>query len=75
MLVLAIFTVISGHAQESGQEHPLSTKAEQSLREKVRLRQYPGGRDEENLKVQLQLPQFQQKEEIVEEESEYGQSE
>jgi hypothetical protein len=38
-------------------QNPLMSPEEQEIQQRARKRNYPGGHDEENLKVQPQLPQ------------------
>jgi hypothetical protein len=44
-----------GWAADSDQTHALMTTEEQEIHERAKKRIYPGGRDEEPLKVQAQL--------------------
>lgn len=53
-LLTGLFGVVA-HAESSN--HPLMTPEEQEIQTRARKKLYPGGRDEEPLKVQEQLPQ------------------
>lgn len=48
-------------AAEAVQTHALMTPQEQEIRTRSKKRLYPGGKDEESLKVQSQLPQTSRK--------------
>lgn len=43
-------------AESTGQTHALMTPQEQEIRMRAKKRLYSGGKDEESLKVQAQLP-------------------
>lgn len=56
MLTFLLTSLISYAAPPSEvASNPLMTPEEQEVQKKARKRNYPGGRDEENLKVQTQL--------------------
>jgi len=59
LILFSIFMVIfsgSVFAQGDVGEHVLMTAQEQQIHNIAKKRLYPGGRDEESLKVQSQLP-------------------
>jgi hypothetical protein len=53
-LLVGLFSLVA-HAESSN--HPLMTSEEQEIQARARKKLYPGGRDEEPLKVQEQLAQ------------------
>lgn len=59
-LLFAVFLTLSSFAAlaaDAPQTHALMTDEEQEIRERAKKRLYPGGRDEDSLKVQSQLAQ------------------
>jgi hypothetical protein len=52
---------ISSLARAEASNHPLMSPEEQEIQTRARKKLYPGGRDEEPLKVQEQLPQANRK--------------
>lgn len=59
--LLFAFLMMSFMARAESSNHPLMTPEEQEIQVRARKRLYPGGRDEEPLKVQEQLPQANRK--------------
>ena len=55
LFLTAIFGALFLQAAEPKQGHALTTPEEQEIRQKAKKRLYPGGQDEESLKVQAQL--------------------
>ena len=61
-IFLTLFRVEMALAAETPQQtHALMTSQEQEIHDRAKKRLYPGGRDEEPLKVQSQLPQITRK--------------
>jgi len=57
ILISTLFLALgAAAAEEPVQAHALMTLEEQALYQKAKKRLYPGGKDEESLKVQSQLP-------------------
>jgi hypothetical protein len=55
LFILSGFFILN--AQAHAADHPLMTSEELEVQARARKKIYPGGRDEEPLKVQEQLPQ------------------
>lgn len=61
-LIVAFFTASISFAQnEAMGGHALMSPAEIDIKIKAKKRLYPGGADEESLKVQTQMPQISRK--------------
>lgn len=63
-IYIALVILLSCHfgfAAETTHTHALMTSEEQEIHTRARKRLYPGGRDEDPLKVQSQLPQVTRK--------------
>lgn len=61
ILITLFHLEIALSADTPQQTHALLTAQEQEIRTRAQKRLYPGGRDEESLKVQSQLPQVTRK--------------
>lgn len=59
--VLGLFVSMAHAAPPADQTHALMTPEEQEIRERAKKRLYPGGQDEDRLKVQSQLSQATRK--------------
>lgn len=56
VLISALVLGLAAFAAEEPKTHALMTSEEQALYQKTKKRLYPGGKDEDSLKVQSQLP-------------------
>lgn len=63
-LFFILFVLFGFHiavAATETQTHALMTPQEQEIHTRAKMRTYPGGKDEDSLKVQSQLPQVSRK--------------
>jgi hypothetical protein len=61
ILISTLFWAGLALAESSSHTHVLMTPEEQALYQKTKKRLYPGGKDEDSLQVQSQLPQVSRK--------------
>ncbi|MEZ0392800.1 MAG: hypothetical protein ACAH59_11340 [Pseudobdellovibrionaceae bacterium] len=63
-ILISLFLIFAGSgawADDDSQTHALLTAEEQEIHLRAKKRLYPGGQDEDSLKVQSQLPQVTRK--------------
>lgn len=59
LVFLLLFSTVRAFAEVAA--HPLLTPQELEIRNRAKKRLYPGGQDEEPIKVQAQLPEITRK--------------